>query len=47
MEEKQLVLRQTKRMIFMELFSMAAFIMPYITVSYGGTNGIYVLFFGL
>ena len=47
MEEKQLVLRQTKRMIFMELFSLAAFIMPYIVTLYGGKKGIYVLFIGL
>lgn len=47
MEEKQLVLRQTKRMIFMELFSLAAFIMPYIVILYGGKNGIFVLLIGL
>lgn len=47
MEEKQLLMRQTKRMIFMEVFSLSTFIMPYIVTSYGGRNGIFVLMIGL
>ena len=42
-----MLMRQTKRMIFMEVFSLSAFIMPYIVTSYGGRNGIFVLMIGL